>query len=224
MSLHSLEYCCFASCLSVQQNITVSKLSKVTVSCPPITANSSMVKYQLQFDGNWVSEMRLDEVSQCTSNFVFLQKTCRRQVLFSYLSQPLNVDCFMHCTCETVALSTAAHNHIYYVLPFITVRFRKIVRCVSSPGESVPKDESTISHLSSCATLHRHFTDVGGWGRGLSIERATLCWVSSSTVDDACSDRPLDGSTNWILSQGVAMPSLSLHTNCCISSALFAFT
>lgn len=157
--------CCFASCLSVQQNITVPKLSKVTVSCPPITANSSMVKYQLQFDGNWVSEMHLAEVSPCTSNFVFLQK-CRRQILFSFLSQPLNVDCFMHCTCETVALSTAAHNHNYYVLPFITVRFQK----------SVPKDESTISHLSSCATLHRHFTNVGGWvGEGFHLSRDQPC-------------------------------------------------
>lgn len=76
--------------------------------------------------------IRLVSVHPCMCMCVFLQSlTCRRQILLSYLSQALNVDCSMHCTCETPLLSTTALNHNFYALQFITIRFRKTVGSVT---------------------------------------------------------------------------------------------
>ncbi|KAG7219695.1 hypothetical protein INR49_018899 [Caranx melampygus] len=76
----------------VEQSITVSNLSKVAVSCPPIKADGSTLKYQLLFDDSCVSEMYLDKVIDprgcsfpgrfevtATKSGVYI---CKRQVIY----------------------------------------------------------------------------------------------------------------------------------------------
>lgn len=61
----------FLVCLSVGPSrvITVSKLSKVSISCPSVTANISELQYQLVFNGRNISQIYLEKSDSAESLF-----------------------------------------------------------------------------------------------------------------------------------------------------------